>query len=260
MPSPSFLFADIFFCVRGDTSRDRRFLLPQSCTWGCSEAACREFCGRHWTPSCTVLQSSPCWSRLLSGCLSGCRTYRQLHQIHMIEWHKLEAFPTCFLLLLVLTLFLSGQSWAEAYRGHMTAGWHLDRSLFHLDHPHSPGLRYRPETGWCTDLQGCREHWSHPAEADWFNLKSNVKLRKMKLQPTRGASESVSTACLQGAAFCLDTRLCLCGFSWTRWTSKLGKGLNVTSSDLRRAKMWWDGTKGKTLLSPPITAWRSGVV
>lgn len=52
------------------------FLLPQSCIWGCSVAACTRLCGHHWTPSCTVLQSSLCWSHQLSGCLSVYRTYK----------------------------------------------------------------------------------------------------------------------------------------------------------------------------------------
>lgn len=49
--------------------------------------------------------------------------------------------------LLMLTLFPPSQSWGAFYRGHMRALCHRGCSLFHPGHPHSPGLRYRPETG-----------------------------------------------------------------------------------------------------------------
>lgn len=55
------------------------FILPQSCTGGCSGAVCTRFYGHHWTPSCTDLQSSVCWLHPLSSCLSARHNYKIWH-------------------------------------------------------------------------------------------------------------------------------------------------------------------------------------
>lgn len=47
---------------------------PQSYIWGCYVAVCTRLYGHHWTPSYTALQSSECWSHLLSVSLLGYRT------------------------------------------------------------------------------------------------------------------------------------------------------------------------------------------
>ena len=53
----------------------------------------------------------------------------------------------------LLTLCLWHQSLEAFCRGHMSTGCCLHHSSSHPDHPHSPGLRCTPETGWYTDLR-----------------------------------------------------------------------------------------------------------
>lgn len=117
----------------------------------------RMFCGSLyrilWSPLNTFLHCPPKLTVLITPALSSPvrMSYLQTFQTASVGWPQTGGLNQpeswCFHSLLLLTLFQSGQSWEEVYPGHMRAGCRLGCSLFRPDHPHSPGLHYRPETG-----------------------------------------------------------------------------------------------------------------
>lgn len=127
------------------------------------------FCGSLyktlWSPLNTFLHCPPKLTVLITPALSlpVSMSYLQTFYTKFIELPHTNRTYILYkryrVSLLMLTLFPPSQSWGVFYRGHMSALCHRGCSLFHPGHPHSPGLRYRPETGWYTDLQVPKKHF-----------------------------------------------------------------------------------------------------